>query len=120
MRTDLFCKQTSLNLVVFDKNEGNFREKKDISKNVKSQFVNGGLHVVRLISWIVLCCCVILMQNLIEFLKNTVTLFLKLISVIYLWIKIRCLMTATRTGKRHSLRDCLQPGCKDFLSGTLN
>ena len=28
VRTDLFCKQTSLNLVIFDKNEGNFREKK--------------------------------------------------------------------------------------------
>ena len=26
--TDLFYKQTSLNLVIFDKNEGNFREKK--------------------------------------------------------------------------------------------
>ena len=24
----LFCKQTSLNLVIFDKNEGNFKEKK--------------------------------------------------------------------------------------------
>ena len=46
MRTDLFCKQTCLNLVIFDKNEGNFRKKKAISKNVKSQFVNGGLHVV--------------------------------------------------------------------------
>ena len=30
------CKQTSLNLVVFDKNEGNFREKKIFQKNVKS------------------------------------------------------------------------------------
>ena len=33
-------------------------EKKDISKNVKSQFVNGGLHVVRLIfldSFLLLC-----------------------------------------------------------------
>ena len=40
-------------------------------KNVKSQFVNGDLHVVRLISWIVLCCYVIWMQNLIKFLKNT-------------------------------------------------
>ena len=49
-RTDLFCKQTSLNLVIFDKNEGNFREKKIFQKNVKSQFVNGGLHLVRLIS----------------------------------------------------------------------
>ena len=28
MRTDLFCKQASLNLVIFYKNEGNFREKK--------------------------------------------------------------------------------------------
>ena len=26
MKTDLFCKQTSLNLVIFDKNEGNFRK----------------------------------------------------------------------------------------------
>ena len=42
-------------------------KKKIFQKNVKSQFVNGGLHVVRLISWIVLCCYVILMQNLIEF-----------------------------------------------------
>ena len=50
VRTDLFCKQTSLNLIIFDKNEGNFREKKIFQKNVKSQFVNGGLHLVRLIS----------------------------------------------------------------------
>ena len=45
MRTDLFCKQAGLNLVIFDKNEGNFREKKIFSVNVKSQFVNGDLHV---------------------------------------------------------------------------
>ena len=32
VRTDLFCKQTSLNLVIFDKNEGNFREKKIFQK----------------------------------------------------------------------------------------
>ena len=50
VRTDLFCKQTSLNLVIFDENEGNSREKKIFKKNVKSQFVNGGLHLVRLIS----------------------------------------------------------------------
>ena len=49
VRTDLFCKQTSLNLVIFDRNEGNFREKK-MFQNVKYQFVNGGLHLVRLIS----------------------------------------------------------------------
>ena len=49
VRTDLFCKQTSLNLVIFNKNKGNFREKK-IFQNVKHQFVNGGLHLVRLIS----------------------------------------------------------------------
>ena len=49
VRTDLFSKQTSLNLVIFDKNEGNFKEKK-IFQNVKYQFVNGGLHLVRLIS----------------------------------------------------------------------
>ena len=60
VRTDLFCKQTSLNLVIFNKNKGNFKEK-EIFQNVKSQFVNGGLHLVRLISWIVLCCSVILM-----------------------------------------------------------
>ena len=66
MKTDLFCKQTSLNLVVFDKNEGNFREKKIFQKNVKSQFVNGGLHVVRLISQIVLCCYVILMWKFVS------------------------------------------------------
>ena len=89
MRTDIFCKQASLNLVVFDKNEDNFREEKDVSISVKSQFVNGGLHLVRLISWIVLCCYVILMENIIEFLKNTLSLFLKLISVIYLWMRIR-------------------------------
>ena len=34
VRTDLFCKQTGLNLVIFDKNEGNFREK-NVSINVK-------------------------------------------------------------------------------------
>ena len=49
VRTDLFCKQTSLNLVIFDKNKGNFKEKK-IFLNAKYQFVNGGLHLVRLIS----------------------------------------------------------------------
>ncbi len=33
VRTDLFYKQTSLNLVIFNKNKGNFKEKKkDISK----------------------------------------------------------------------------------------
>ena len=32
VRTDLFCKQTSLNFVIFNKNKGNFKEKKDISK----------------------------------------------------------------------------------------
>ena len=47
--TDLFYKQTSLNLVIFNKNKGNFKEK-EIFQNVKSQFVNGGLHLVRLIS----------------------------------------------------------------------
>ena len=57
---------------------------KDVSINVKSQFVNGDLHLVRLISWIVLCYYAILMLNLIEFLKNTLSLSLKLISVIYL------------------------------------
>ena len=49
VRTDLFCKQTSLNLVINNKNNGNFKEKK-IFQNVKYQFVNGGLHLVRLIS----------------------------------------------------------------------
>ena len=49
VRTDLFCKQTSLNLVIFNKNKGNYEEKK-IFQNVKSQFVNGGLHLVRPIS----------------------------------------------------------------------
>ena len=49
VRTDLFCKQTSLNLVMFNKNKGNFKEKK-IFQNVKYQFVNGGLHLVILIS----------------------------------------------------------------------
>ena len=45
VRTDLFCKQTSLNLVIFNKNKGNFKEKK-IFRNVKSQFVNGGLPLI--------------------------------------------------------------------------
>ena len=49
VRTDLFCKQTSLDLVIFNKSKGNFKEKK-IFQNVKYQFVNGGLHLVRLIS----------------------------------------------------------------------
>ena len=49
VRTDLFCKQTSLNLVIFNKNKGDFKEKK-IIQNVKYEFVNGGLHLVRLIS----------------------------------------------------------------------
>ena len=83
MRTGLFCKQTSLNLVIFDENDSNFRGK-NVSIKVKSQFVNGDLHLVRLISWIVLCYYAILMLNLIEFLKNTLSLSLKLISVIYL------------------------------------
>ena len=30
---------------LFDKNEGNSREKKTFQKNVESQFVNGGLHL---------------------------------------------------------------------------
>ena len=50
VRTDLFCKQASLHLVIFDNNEGNFREKKIFPNNVKSQFINGGLHLVRLTS----------------------------------------------------------------------
>ena len=50
VKTDLFCKQTSLNLVIFNKNKGNFKEKKKIFRNVKYQFVNRGLHLVRLIS----------------------------------------------------------------------
>ena len=37
------------------KNKGNFR-KKDVLKNVKSQLVDGGVYLLRLISWIVLCC----------------------------------------------------------------
>ena len=49
VKTDLFCKQTSLNLVIFNKNKGNFKKKK-IFQNVKYQFVNRGLHLVRLIS----------------------------------------------------------------------
>ena len=49
VRTDLFCEQTSLNLVIFNKNKGSFKEKK-IFQNVKYQFVNGGLHLVRFIS----------------------------------------------------------------------
>ena len=32
VRTDLFCKQTSLNLVIFNKNKGNFKEKKIFQK----------------------------------------------------------------------------------------
>ena len=32
VRTDLFSKQISLNLVIFDKNEGNSREKKIFQK----------------------------------------------------------------------------------------
>ena len=48
--------QTSLNLVIFGKNDGDFRREKDVSMNVKSQFINGGLYLLRLISWIVLCC----------------------------------------------------------------
>ena len=59
MRTDLFCKQAGLNLVYLINipNISNTlylikmrvtleKKKKAISKNVKSQFVNGGLHVV--------------------------------------------------------------------------
>ena len=49
MRTELFGKQTSLNLVILNKNKGNFKEKK-IFQNIKYQFVNGVLHLVRLIS----------------------------------------------------------------------
>ena len=32
VRTDLFCKQTSLNLVIFKKNKGNLKKKKGILK----------------------------------------------------------------------------------------
>lgn len=28
IKTDLFCKQTSFNLVIFNKNKGNFKEKR--------------------------------------------------------------------------------------------
>ena len=48
--------QTLLTLVIFGKNDGDFRGNKDVSVNVKSHFVNGGLYLLRLISWIVLCC----------------------------------------------------------------
>ena len=48
--------QISLNLFIFGKNDGDFRGNKDVSVNVKSHFVNGGLYLLRLISWIVLCC----------------------------------------------------------------
>ena len=50
LKQDLFCKQISLNLVISGKNEGDFQREKYISMNVKSQFVNRGLHVVKLIS----------------------------------------------------------------------
>ena len=32
VKTELFCKQTSLNLVTFGKNEGDFREKRCFNK----------------------------------------------------------------------------------------
>ena len=32
VRTDLFCKQTSLNWVIVNKNKGNFKEKKTFQK----------------------------------------------------------------------------------------
>ena len=35
--------------------------RKKVSINVKSQFVNGGLYLLRIISWVVLCCYGILM-----------------------------------------------------------
>ena len=68
--------------------------------NFKSQFVNGGLHLVRLTSQIVLGCYVILMYNLIELLKDILNLFLKLISVTYLWTKISCLTTHKQDWKK--------------------
>ena len=68
--------------------------------NIKSQFVNEGLYLLRPISWIVLCCYGILMQNSLELLRDTLSLFLKLISVIYLWTKIRCLTIYKQNRKR--------------------
>ena len=56
MKPDLFYKQIILNLGIFGRNEGNLGEKKSVPMNVKSQLVNGGLFLLRLTFWIVLCC----------------------------------------------------------------
>ena len=55
------------------------------------------------------------MQNLIELLKDTVGLFLKLISIICLSMKFRCLMHDLQPRlEKDNLRNCLQPGWKDL------
>ena len=39
VRTDLFCKQTSLNLVIFNKNKGNFKGKKRYFKMLNTSLL---------------------------------------------------------------------------------
>ena len=43
LKLDLFCKQISLNLGIFGRNEGNFGEKKSVPMNVKSKFCTKSL-----------------------------------------------------------------------------
>ena len=60
MRTDLFCKQASLNLVIFDKHEGNFRKKKMFQQMLNPSllmevYTNGGSKAHFLDSSLSLC-----------------------------------------------------------------
>ena len=50
-------------------------------------------------------------------LKNTLFVSEAYLSNLSLWWRSDASWPAIRNGKRHNLRDCLQPGGKDFLSG---
>lgn len=86
-------------------------------------FINGGLYLLRLSSWIVPCCYVILIWRLIELLKGY--------SIIFFWAYLSDLSLnegqmphdlwpgIVHTGKEN-VKDCLRPRWKDTLSGPLN
>ena len=61
IETRLILQQISLNLDLFGRNEGNFKEKKILFQGMlNSKFVNGGLHLLTH-SWIAPYCYTILM-----------------------------------------------------------
>ena len=64
----------------------------------------------------------ILLKSLIKLLKGTLYLFLKLISAIYLWMRIRCPITCIRglcIQENTYLKDFLLPGWKDSYQALL-